>query len=216
MERRVNYKHGFAVIAGLMLTLLINKSAWAVPTILNFTELPFQPVDGVSIAGVTFDFKIGGLDSLDATYGSGGPGTITFVQDPSLEGNSLGILTLNFAAPTPLLSFGVALNTFGTLMPGFTVELFDASLTSLGVTQVTTNSLISFTEAQFSHGGPPILRTVLNFNNPAGRFAFDNLTFDVTTVPEPTSILLVGIGLVGLGFRRWRHKAALDIRVRVA
>lgn len=214
MEQRVNYRQGFALIAVLVLTLLINKSAWAVPTTLDFTELPFQPVDGVSIAGVTFDFKIGGIDSLDANYASGGPGSITFVQDPSLEGNAAGILTLDFAAPTPILSFGVALSIFGTLTPGFTVELFDASLISLGITPVTTNSLISFTEAQFNYGGPPILRAVLDFDETAAplRFAFDNLTFDVTAIPEPASIFLMGIGVAGLSFLRWRRKAALETR----
>ncbi len=209
MERRVHYRHGFAVIAVLVLTLLINKSAWAVPTTLDFTELPFQPVDGVSIAGVTFDFKIGGIDSLDANYASGGPGSSTFVQDPSLEGNSSGILTLDFAALTPLLGFGAALSTFETLTPGFTVELFDASLTSLGITPVMTNSLIGFTEARFNHVGTPILRAMLDFDDTAGRFAFDNLTFDV---PEPASIFLMGIGVAGLGFLWWRHKAALETR----
>lgn len=212
MERGANYRQGFASIAILVLTLLINKSTWAVPATLDFTELPFQPVDGVSIAGVTFDFKIGGIDSLDANYASGGPGSITFVQDPSLEGNSSGILTLDFAAPTPLLGFGVALSTFGTLTPGFTVELFDASLASLGIIPVTTNSLISFTEAQFNHIGTPILRAVLDFDDTAGRFALDNLTFNVTAIPEPASILLMGIGVAGLGFLRWRHKTAWETR----
>ena len=75
---------------------------------LDFTELPNQPVDGLSYMGVTFGFAIASIPSLDAEYNKGGPGSITFVQDPSLEGNAAGILTLDFATPTSMLEFGVA------------------------------------------------------------------------------------------------------------
>jgi len=144
--------------------------------ILDFSELPFQSVDDLTISGVTFDFKVGGVDSLDAYYGSGGPGSITYVQDPSLEGDAVGILTLDFSSPTSVLSFGVALSTLSALTPGFTVELFDASLISLGVTAVNTIPLIDFTEALFNYSGTPIARAVLDFDDATGRFAMDNLT----------------------------------------
>lgn len=199
--------HNFTKLAAAAAFGLFAFPAWAVPTTLDFTELPFQSVDGVSIAGVTFDFKVGGVDSLDANYATSGPGTTTYVNDPSLEGNAAGILTLDFASPTAILSFGVALLSLSTLTPGFTVELFDAALISLGVLPVTTDPLISYTEALFTHAGPPILRAVLDFNEtgathvfPVSRFAFDNLTFDVAppAVPEPATLNLLGAGLLAL------------------
>ena len=64
-------------------------------TTLSFDEVPFQPVDGLDVSGVTFGFQIGGVPSTDAHYNAFGPGTTTFVQDPSLEGNAAGVLTLD-------------------------------------------------------------------------------------------------------------------------
>jgi len=103
---------------------------------LVFDELPFQPVNGVSILGVTFGFTIDGVPSTDANYNSGGPGQITYVQDPSLEGNASGILILDFDVPTPLVQFGVALSALGSFDPGCSVELFDPDQKSLGVFDV--------------------------------------------------------------------------------
>src|SRR3990172_3460747 len=71
----------------------------AAPTTLTFDEIPFQSVDGLVHAGVSFDFKIGGVDSTEAFYNSFGPGTLTFVDDPSLTGDSTGVLTLDFVVP---------------------------------------------------------------------------------------------------------------------
>jgi hypothetical protein len=173
--------------------------AWAIT--LTFDELPTQPVDDLSFMGVTFDFKVGGVDSNDARYNSLGPGIINYVQDPSLEGTALGILTLDFANPMRFLQFGVALSTLNPLNPGVTVSLFDAALDPIGVIPLNTAPIISFSEGQFTYYGVPVARAVLDFNEAgAGRFALDNLTF----VPEPATLVLVGAGLLAMGARRRR------------
>src|SRR3954454_14133350 len=69
-------------------------------TTLTFDELSTRPVNGVQVAGVSFDFRVGGAASSDATYGAFGPGSTTYVQDPSLEGTTAGALTLRFSHPT--------------------------------------------------------------------------------------------------------------------
>ena len=169
---------------------------------LDFTELPFQPVDGLSYMGVTFGFSVGGSPSTDARYHAGGPGSVIFVQDPSLEGTTAGILTLDFATPTSMLEFGVALNTYDAVTQGFVVRLYDTSL--IGVYQVNTSPLVSFSEGQFTYSGPRrVTHAAIGFNDQVvSRFALDNLTY---TVPAPGAILLGGIGVSLVGWLRRRR-----------
>lgn len=192
------------MISALVVLVLASGSVQAALTTLTFDELPLQPADGLSFMGVTFGFTIGGNPSLDANYGSGGPVSTVFVQDPSLEGNAAGILTLDFAVPTNLLNFGVALNTFAPLTPGFTVVLFDSSLGVIGITPVNTSPLINFTENQFTYSGALVSRAVVGFNaQGAGRFALDNLT--INPIPAPGAILLGGIGVGCVSWLRRRR-----------
>jgi len=186
------------VVVGLMSAGVSNASVT-----LDFTELPFQPVDGLSYMGVTFGFWVGGSPSGDANYNSSsGPGTVTFVQNPALEGNAAGILTLDFATPTSMLEFGVALNTYDAVTQGFVVRLYDTSL--IGVYQVNTSPLVSFSEGQFTYSGPRrVTHAAIGFNDKAAsRFALDNLTY---TVPAPGAILLGGIGVSLVGWLRRRR-----------
>lgn len=174
---------------------------------LTFDELSNQPVDGLSYMGVTFGFTVGGVSSADARYNAFGPGTIMNLQDPSLEGNVLGILTLDFTPlPTDQLQFGVALETFVPLTPGFTVELFDQSLVSLGITNVNTFTPVSWSEALYTYsGGTLIRRAVIDLNEMGvqNRFALDNLTFN--PVPAPGAILLgiLGLSVAGVKLRKF-------------
>ncbi|NEP15042.1 MAG: hypothetical protein F6K14_33700 [Symploca sp. SIO2C1] len=195
-------------MAGAALIALGTGGVAQATTTLTFDELPFQSVDDLNFEGVTFDFKIGGIDSPDARYNFFGPGSINFVDDPSLEGNAAGTLTLDFDLFVSELQFGVALSTLDLeLIPGFTVELFDLGFNSLGVTPVDTNPLVSFSEGLFSYTGAPVKRAVVNFNETfADRFAFDNLTFTspiakaAQPIPEPVSGLsLILMGALGAG-----------------
>jgi len=147
---------------------------------LDFTELPSQPVNGVTINGLTFGFTNG-----DATYNAFGPGSTVFVQDPSLEGSTAGTLTLSFARPTNRLEFGLALSTFGPLTPGATVALYNPSGHLRTVVPVNTESLGSFTEGRFAYSGGAVGSAVITFNSTfAGRFALDNLTYEQKGVPR--------------------------------
>lgn len=188
------------LVACLFIILGLSSAASADPITLTFNELTTRPVQGLTFSGVTFGFTVGGLASQDAVYNRPGPGSLTFVQGAVLEGDANGVLTLNFAAPTSVLRFGIALTTMNNLTPGFTVQLFDPASQLLGVFSVNTTPLISFSEGQFNYSGALVGRAVIDFNeNFPGirRFALDNLTID--PVPEPATLLLLGTGLAGVG-----------------
>jgi hypothetical protein len=195
------------IIVCLALGLICAGRSGAAVT-LNFSELPNQPINGLSYMGITFHFGIGGNPSSDAEYNSFGPGITTFLEDPTLEGNADGVLTLEFTPePTDELQFGVALLTRDPLDPGFTVELFDTNLFSLGVIPVSTSPLVEFTEGQFTYRGTPIRQAVVDFDeNSAERFAMDNVAFrpvgPSNPVPSPGALLLGSMGAVLVGWLR--------------
>ena len=150
-------------------------------TRITFGELESQPADGLRLEGVRFGFRVGGVASDDATFNAGGPGAIRFVQDPSLEGDAAGVLTMRFAEETDILRFGVAVSCFDcVLRPGVTVRLFDDG-DLVRVARLTTRPLVSFSEARFAHDGEEVTRAVIRFNHsfsPFARFALDNLVFE--------------------------------------
>jgi hypothetical protein len=169
---------------------------------LTFDELPTQPVNGLSYNGVTFGFTIGGNPSADALYSGVGPGYITYLQDTTLEGNAAGILTLDFAQPTDLLQFGLALNSYYPVTAAYTVQLFDQSLVSFGTLSENTYPLIIWSEDLFAYSGTPIRRAVINFNEQAAnRFAVDNLS--INPIPAPGAVLL---GSIGVAFVSWLRR----------
>ena len=177
------------VVSLLLTVVLVVMSAGPVLakkplTTLAFDELPFQPVDGLYFNGVTFGFQIGGFSSNDAWYHAGGPGQITYVQDPSLEGNAMGTLTLTFDQPTTVVEFGVALGYIpipDPLPAGATVDLYRPGKGWLRqIIPLTTSPTIAFwTEGLFSYSGPAVKTVVITFDRQSGatRFMLDNLKF---------------------------------------
>jgi hypothetical protein len=190
----------FCLLLGLMSTGAVNAAVT-----LTFDELPMQPVNGLSYMGVTFGFKVGGSPSADAVYNGIGPGTLTYLQDPSLEGTAAGILTLDFANPVDQLEFGVALNSYNATTMGYGVRLYDPSYQLIGSYIGNTSPLVLWSEGQFTYSGTPVIRAVIGFNNwIANKFAVDNLTFNpVNSIPAPGAILL---GSIGLGFVNWLRR----------
>jgi hypothetical protein len=166
-----------AVLAGLLMLLGLSGTAEAKRQLLTLTmeELPLQPVDNLTApGGVRFDFKINGVDSNDATYGGSGPGRTTFVQDPSLEGSSEGVLTVSFSQPTNVVRFGVAVLFGGPV----TVQIYNPGGRLRETIRLQTQVLTSFPEARFAYQGGAVGKIAVSFDAPGGgRFALDNLTF---------------------------------------
>jgi hypothetical protein len=169
---------------------------------LTFDELPTQPVDGLSYNGVTFSFKVDWVPSTDAVYNGIGPGTLTYLQDPTLEGTAAGVLILDFATPTDMLEFGVALNSYNAVSNAYVVKLYDSYYTPIGTFTGDTSPLVRWSEGQFTYSGTRVRRAFIGFNDQdANRFAIDNLTFN--PIPAPGAILL---GSFGLGLVNWLRR----------
>lgn len=152
---------------------------------LTMDEVPFQSVNGLTVGDVTFGYTGG-----DASYNADGPGTTSFVDDPSIEGDANGILSLDFATPTTVLSFGIALSAPSGAGIGAVVELVDGSGASLGVFD------FLVTEDPGS-----------NFNFVGGRFEATG----TGVIPVPATLPLVLTGLAGMALaarRRPRARAA--------
>ncbi|HUT44664.1 MAG TPA: PEP-CTERM sorting domain-containing protein [Sedimentisphaerales bacterium] len=185
----------------ILLVLMSTGAANAAIT-LTFDELSKQQIDGLSYSGITFGFKVGGISSTDAVYNGVGPGTLTYLQDPTLEGTTAGILTLDFATPTDQLQFGVALSSYYAATPGYVVSLYDPSYQLIDAYFGNTSPLVVWSEDQFTYSGTLISRATIGFNNQvASRFALDNLT--INPVPAPGAILLSSIGL---GLVNWLRR----------
>ena len=167
--------------------------------VITFDELPQQPVDGLTVKGASFGFTGGA-----ATFNDTGPGGLFFSDASVLRGDANGILVLDFAQPTPTLSFAAALNsTSFAATPGLTIDLFGIGLVPLGTL---TLPLISqgqglWMEGEFIYpGGPPITRAVIDFlegnaGDPA-EFLIDNLGFSTLpparrASPDPQPFLLI-------------------------
>jgi len=200
-----------SIVIGVLVSLIALQASAQVVT-LTMDELPTQPVNGLTFKGVTFGFTVGGIGSTDALYDAGNGGQQTFTQDPVIEGNAAGVLTLDFAMPTPRLEFGVSLLAAMNLSPGFVVMLFDANLNPIGTTPVDANILIFFPEGQFLYQGTPVRRAVITFNTTAARFGFDNLTFIGGPAPAPAmgtwGLMSLCVLLFGIGAMRVRAAQA--------
>ena len=70
--------------------------------------LTVTTLNGVPILPLSFSFTLGGSPSDDCRVG-GGPGTTTYVSDPSIEG-APGALTIDFGGDFSQLTFGFAVS----------------------------------------------------------------------------------------------------------
>ena len=203
----------------LMAAFLFGGAGRSAADIITFDELPQQPVNGLTVKGVTFHYTEDGSPSNAAVFGGTGPGNLTYVQDPSLTGPSDGTLSFTFANPVTSFQFGLAVDSFSSLKDGASVTLSNGA-TQVGVFSQSLTPLITFAEGLFAYSGSPVNQAVVTFDSEDSQnFAFDNLQFSgavetgpgggIQNAPEPATLSLLGAGTIGLVLFRRRWTARL-------
>jgi hypothetical protein len=174
----------------LVLALTCVSSAWAGTVTLTMDEVSYQLINGLDVTkgGITFGFT----DTSGAHYDAPNGGLLTYVQDPSIEGQTADeLITVTFSVPIYSLSFGMADSIQGTT--GFVLasvnfynganlvgnETFDATLAD------------PWAEGKLVYPGTfgPVTSIQITPNSgEATSFGFDNLYVNTAPTPEPSTL----------------------------
>jgi hypothetical protein len=140
---------------------------------LTMDEVPFQPINGLTVKGVTF------ADTAGADYNASGGGQQLYTQDPVIEGPTGGeAITMTFFSPITSLKFGFALSTGGSVTNAVTVQLFDPLGHPLAIVSVNgvQNPGDNFDGGEFVAPNVGLIGSaVVTFSTAAGAFGLDNL-----------------------------------------
>ena len=187
---------------------------------------------GVSSAA-TLDFELGqtgstfgSLNALDASYGGftwdsnyyvvtqdyyngGYVNSSTFVSGNEAAFNGYGVLTVTTTgSPVDLTGawfqgWGYMNNAYTATSTSVTVEGF------LGAASVGTASMSlspsSFSYLSFNFGSPVDSFTVTS-SGTGNWWLMDDLSYNTASVPEPSTLILLGSGMAGLGLMRFRRR----------
>ena len=175
----------------VILALALVSSTTAATVTLTMDEVASQAINGLTVSkgGESFTFS---NPSGTLFYNSGGPGSVTFVQDPSIQGTTAPF-GIAFALPVYSIRFGLAELISAPVTGMATVNLFFNSVVPFATISFNSSLVDPFAEGQFTFSGGPVSNILITPNVGPSNLAFDNLT--VNTTPEPSTFaMLVGAG----------------------
>jgi len=168
---------------------------------------------GTEVNGLAVDAAVGpgGAILFQYSLGNGrvainiGPNTTANINPPAIVSNAgpnnAGVLTMTFSSLVDTFGYGYALQGAGTILNGTTLSLFN------GATQVGTLTFTATPDPNVPGGFAgiqstlPFNRVEATFNSvSAASFALDNIRRGpaVAAVPEPTSLVLLGTGVLAI------------------
>jgi len=207
----------------VVLCLLAASSSQARASLITFTDRTAF----LAAANITTSLDFEGLAPTDSFTFFSSPGLATGGANFSSTTNRLFVIDPGFDSPDFFWSSGDYLidNDFTstsalviTLAPGVTA--FGADLSSFGSGDITIAlaggdmlTLASPGQPNFAFVGFTSDQDILSlaFSKSEDSVVLDNVAFGQTgqtAVPEPASLTLLGLGLAGMGARRWRQRKA--------
>lgn len=157
-------------------------------------------------AVLTFEDLTGG-DLLPSNYGgltwSNQWSYYDFPQDPYTPSSGVERVYNNDGTPPPSFSFASPVTFNGAYFSGSSNAQYDMYLGGILVASSASIALSNVPTFLASGYSGPVDEVRLSVQQ--GSFVMDDVTFNASAVPEPTSIGLVGLGLAGLLVRRFRR-----------
>jgi len=187
-------------VRALLLLMFCATTAMATTVTLTKNEVPLQPIHLLTVTkdGVSFTFT----EPTGALLYNvpAGPGNITFVQDPTIQG-PLRTFSVTFSAQVDFIQFGLAQNSLSPLL-GASVTLSNGNVLPFGLTLTD-----PVAEGQFTYSGAPVTGFSLTPAPGGNLMAFDNLMVNTIGVPEPSSIAFLVVGMSTTLLFSWRRRA---------